>query len=207
MSDILTKAMLAQRVELCREGVMPLIPQLNAAVMTMANATNRNGWDVGSWPEAAHSLDDLNQMIAADARIVVWSGASEVTIFADPEHNQAFRAWHDAVHYDLQAPFTLAGEAAVAFAQVGQIVRRYGADANVIEWSARILSEVIGQAIHEVQVGDFPADQVQFSIEDTPKWFRLANVLVGEFAAEVSLTPPNLRNIAKRLAAEAFGAY
>lgn len=201
------------RVAKCKAGLMPLIPQLNAAVMTMANATNPRGWDAVSWAKAPHSLDDLIVFTDFDkVRMQVWDGASEVTIFGDAEHNQAFRAWHDAVHYDLQAPFTIAGEAAVAFTQVGQLVRRYGADGAVIEWSARLLSEVIGQALHEVQFGDFPADQVQFSIEDTPKWIRLANVLVGAMAEECSQVVQDcydggVKAVAKRLAAEAFGAY
>lgn len=194
-------------------GLMPMIPQLNVAVMVMANATNPQGWNVvAGYADAPHSLDDLNESISRTGKITVWAGGSEETIFGCPEHNYAFRAWHDAVHYDLQAPFTLAGEAATAYLQIGQLVRRYGGDGEVIEWAARLLSEVIGQAMHNIQTGEFPEDQIEFSIKDTPNWLRLANVIVGAFdTLDRPATKEELQAAMKataiRMSAEAFGAF
>jgi len=191
MRPALTYEGLAQagRSVMARAGVMPLCPQLNAAVMTMANATNPGGWEVvQNYDAAPRSLDDLNAMMRS-GRLLVWAGGSEQTIFGCAEHNYAFRAWHDAVHYALQAPFTISGEAAVAYAQIAQLVARYGEDGYVIEWAARILSEVIGQAMYAAQGNDFPADQIAFSMEDTPRWMLLATRLVGHFHEEIKAIP------------------
>ena len=50
---------------------------------------------------------------ASTSGLVVYSGGSDNTIYGDPRVNWAFRAWHDKLHLDLNAPFTLQGETLV----------------------------------------------------------------------------------------------
>lgn len=88
--------------------------------------------------------------------LVVWAGASDGTIYGDRRVNWAFRAWHDSLHLQLGAPFTLEGEKLVAREQARQI----GGD-----FHARvILAEIVGQAEHFAKHGEFPADQLRFML-------------------------------------------
>lgn len=161
-------------------GKEPLDLALNAAVMTLANAANPLGWDViDSYALAPQSLADVNRYVN-NGRMTVWSGYSDNTIYGCTEHNGAFRAWHDAIHYKLQAPFTFGGEAAVVYEQIRQLVDCYGDDDIVIQWCAYMLTEVLGQALFNVQYGEFPIDQREFVITSHHRWLPLARRLVIE---------------------------
>lgn len=104
----------------------------------------------------------LKQSIAS---IVVWSGASDLTVFGDPSVNHAFRAWHDSLHIHMQAPFNLQGETLVAKEQA-RILSTYGDTYGDI-----IMIEVVGQAQYLQETGGFPVDQEAF----TRKQLKLLN--------------------------------
>lgn len=87
-------------------------------------------------------------------KLVVWSGASDRTVYGDARVNHAFRAWHDSLHLKLNAPFTVEGETLVALEQA----RLIGSDA----WAQVMLAEVIGQVGYARSNGAFPVDQVEF---------------------------------------------
>src|SRR6266404_5349587 len=53
---------------------------------------------------APSSLESLKEQSLGS--LVVWSGASEGTIYGDAKVNHAFRAWHDSLHLKLNATFT-----------------------------------------------------------------------------------------------------
>jgi len=89
---------------------------------------------------------------------VVWSGASERTIYADPRVNHAFRAWHDALHLRLGAGFDLEGESRVALEQA-RIVCQYSHT-----WARLVMAEVQDQAEYSIKNGLFVSDQVKFSL-------------------------------------------
>src|SRR5258708_3343095 len=80
----------------------PLSLAFNAEVMTMANKVCPCGYDVD--PDYQPTFEGLNEYIERTGRIMVNSKYSENTIFADAEHNYAFRAWHDWTHWIIQAP-------------------------------------------------------------------------------------------------------
>jgi hypothetical protein len=88
---------------------------------------------------------------------VVWSGASDATIYGAASVNHAFRAWHDSLHLKLNAPFNMHGERIVALEQA----RLIGSDT----YGHLIIAEVIGQAEHYALTGQFPTDQKAFVIE------------------------------------------
>lgn len=90
----------------------------------------------------------------ATDRLVVWAGASDRTIYGSPSMNHMFRAWHDAGHLLLGAPFTLEGEKAVALWQARQL--------NDDTLAEIVLAEVVGQAQFFALQGEFPSDQRQF---------------------------------------------
>lgn len=142
----------------------PLDLAFNAAVMTMANKTCPTGYDVstGDMMPAPTNLYELNEYIADNKRILVNGANSERTIFGDPEHNWAFRAWHDWTHWILQAEFTLDGELAVAHRQCQDIARIFGHSERTDRWHRIIMAEVYGQALYKHLTGEFPRDQIAF---------------------------------------------
>ena len=86
-------------------------------------------------------------------QLVIWSGASDNTIYGDPAINQAFRAWHDSLHIKLNADFTQEGETRVALEQARIIGGSY---------AEIILAEVVGQGLYFNKYGEFPKNQIEF---------------------------------------------
>lgn len=144
----------------------PLSPAFNAAVMTMANRVCPAGYDVSD--DAPASLTELQDRVARTGRINVDRANSDRTIFGDPEHNWAFRAWHDWTHLAISAPFTLDGELAVAHRQIQDMHLAYGHGKQAQEFARLIMSEVYGQALYFRNHGKFPEDQIAF----THDWLR-----------------------------------
>lgn len=130
---------------------------LNAAVLQMASHVLPRGWRVVPDAEAPSTLPALNQEYRSGGSIPRVSGDfCAGTAFGDPEVNIAFRAWHDWTHWRHQTPFTLEGEIATAWLQIGHL-KELGL------WSefkqAVILAEVEDQAKHFATTGTFPQDQ------------------------------------------------
>ncbi len=161
----------------------PLNLGFNVATVSMARAVLPRGWRVEDcYLSAPSNLPELNRAMREEG-MVVWSGGSDETIYADKEVNYAARAWHDAVHWHHQLPFTVAGEAATAYVQIAQLLNRYGHDDEVEEFAALILTEVIGQQIYSIQHGDFPDDQRTFTECNLDCWRGLAGrvcIALGE---------------------------
>ena len=131
----------------------------NHMVMTMANLT-APCWTVSD--DAPETFDELVKVSEQRGQIVVWNGESDNTIFGEPEFNWAFRAWHDSAHIRTGAGFTLDGEKMACEQQIEDMFQRYGKSERTERWAQMIRIEVIGQAVHFEQTGDFPDDQVAF---------------------------------------------
>lgn len=139
--------------------VQPLNREFNIAVHHIANRLNPRGWIVSEGGLA--SLAALTAHMTRWGILLIDSDHSDHTIFADPETNYAFRAWHDWHHWKLQAPFDMAGEIAVANSQAGDLIALYGA-ARSRPWRDLLRAEVVGQAEYEARHGVFPTDQIGF---------------------------------------------
>lgn len=135
----------------------PLDAGFNVAVQTIARRLFPTGYDVAE--EAPATLEQLNAHIAATGRMLVWSGASERTIFDDAETNYAFRAWHDWCHWKGQLPFNEEGERAAYAMQLDHLRTVYG---ERPEWEAILHAEVVGQFDYAAEHGHFPEDQRAF---------------------------------------------
>lgn len=108
--------------------------------------------------KVAYTVADIAPSTFNDLKangLVIWSRASDHTIYEDARVNHAFRAIHDAMHLSLGAEFTLDGEIWVAKEQA----RQAGSDLL----AELILAEVIGQAEYFKQHGVFPSDQKAFT--------------------------------------------
>ena len=109
-----------------------LDPEFDRAILQLTAELLPGGFAVAD--EAPSTLEDLCAWLDSGALLTVWSGASDYTIYGSPEVNAAFRAWHDFVHYQQRSPFTLAGEAAVAWSQAEQLRAAFGAHPNARQW-------------------------------------------------------------------------
>jgi hypothetical protein len=147
----------------------PIDTGLNIAASVIAARLFPMGYDVEP-VGAPESLEGLNTLLgqpgspAPHARMAVWSGGSDATIFASREINYAFRAWHDWTHWRYQLPFTFEGECAAAFVQVAHLWRVYGRNSDTRAQAALLLCEVIGQGAWNEAHGGFLADQVAFTL-------------------------------------------
>lgn len=106
-----------------------------------------------------YRVSDHAPQTFADLRatgLVVWSGASDRTIFGDARVNWAFRALHDALHLKTGIGFTPAEEIYLGRMQASQYS---GLLADLV------YIEVAGQAEHYLKTGQFVADQIKFTWE------------------------------------------
>lgn len=151
----------------------PLYMPLNQCVVGMTARLFPAGYDVGA--EAPDTLEKLRDHVLKTGRMLVWNGASENTIFGDPEINWGFRAWHDHCHlrnregkFDPAAPiehlngFTLNGERVTALEMCSDIRKVYGYGPIAKRMMALVWAEVVGQAMFFERHGRFPQDQVAF---------------------------------------------
>lgn len=128
---------------------------LNQLVLSLAPAHEARAY-------APSTFADLVQC-QHSATLPVWDGASNATIFRDAKVNHAFRAWHDATHIANYRAFDLAGEIQTCADQKAQ-VRLYYPSAPA--WVYRLLDvEISEQAAHFVAHGEFPLDQLAFTLE------------------------------------------
>jgi len=124
-----------------------LIPELNRRILRLAPK-----YEVSE--QAPQTYAELTDAYRKRGIITVWSGASDQTIYGDANVNFAMRAWHDALHIELGADFSLAGETRVALKQAELI-----GDA---ELAKILMAEVLGQVEYYHRHGQFPIDQHAF---------------------------------------------
>lgn len=146
------------------ESAKPVDKALNAAIFRMAHILMPAGYDVSE--QAPNSFEELAAHYKKTKRILVWSGASDNTIFGDEEVNWAFRAWHDWVHLTQNFPFTTAGEAAACHFQIAQLKKVYGDSQETERWAAIIIAEVKEQTEYFEHTGNFVDDQRAFNLHD-----------------------------------------
>ncbi len=86
--------------------------------------------------------------------LVIWSGASDVTIWGDARVNWAFRALHDALHLKTGHNFNPKAEIELGRIQANQYS---GLLADLV------YIETAGQAEHYMRTGQFVTDQIEFT--------------------------------------------
>lgn len=170
----------------------PLNWQFNIAARVLASL-HAPGWIASD--DAPATYDELDVTHSEHGRIVVWTGASESTIFDDAETNWAFRAWHDAAHLRHALPFTIEGETTTAYIQASDLVGEYGDSDDVLEMVALLLCEVIGQVEHVNATGAFPADQCAFARRNWRKFIPEAARVVGTLSVYSSARKREARAI------------
>jgi hypothetical protein len=134
----------------------------NAAVINLAK---RTAGEFRVSADAPQTYEQLIRQIETQGIIAVWNGASEHTIFGDPEVNYAFRAWHDWCHWRGRHFFTPEGERAATLMQCDQLVTLYGDTPRTRYWHRIIEAEIIGQTSYREMYGEFPVDQYAFVVD------------------------------------------
>lgn len=105
--------------------------------------------------DAPQTFEDVARCWAERRTIVVWTGASEKTIWGAPEANWRFRAEHDAAHLATGLGFDHASEIELAYWQAGRVEG---------DWLKRaVLIEVAEGARYHRETGLFVADQIEFA--------------------------------------------
>jgi hypothetical protein len=131
--------------------MQPLSVELNRLILKHAPKYNVSSFVPDSYDLLMRNIGEM----------VVWDGASSNTIYADVNVNYAFRAWHDKLHIDLNADFSIEGESRVAMEQA----RLLKSDSL----GRIIIVEVIDQAKYFNANGFFPVDQVDFVLKQLRK--------------------------------------
>lgn len=139
----------------------PIDRAFNVCVLQMADRLFPTGFDVG--PNAPDTFEALKAHIARTGRMLVWDGASDATIFGDPEVNYAFRAWHDWCHLKADADFSKGGEKAAADVQKRHIRSLYGYGPTADRFCRLVDCEVVAQGEYAAIHGEFPKDQMAFA--------------------------------------------
>lgn len=138
----------------------PLSVRFNVAVNHIANKVLPRGFDV-----AADAPQDFESLIAhykKTGRVLVWNGGSDSTIFACPDANYSFRAWHDSKHITRRLPFTRQGELCAMELQKEDVRRIY--DGGTADYFCTLIdAEIRGQFDYKEKHGGFPLDQSAFT--------------------------------------------
>lgn len=92
--------------------------------------------------------------------LVIWSGASDTTIWTDARVNWAFRALHDNLHLKTGMSFSPQSEIDLGRIQASQY-------AGLM--SDLVYIETAGQAEYFLKTGRFVLDQVEFTISELKK--------------------------------------
>lgn len=159
----------------------PLSPTLNRAVLALAAKHWPHGWETTDEDTQAVVERQMTERCptrkvygclpecwSPAGRFPVYAGASERTIFGDPAVNHAFRAWHDAWHLRLRAPFTPEGEERVYREQHVELVQWWSGDTSnenqklLRDALALLRAEILGQLEHQSAHGAFPVNQRAF---------------------------------------------
>lgn len=140
--------------------VEPVSRAFNCAVLHITSRVLPCGYDVSEI--APQDYDSLVSHYDKTGRVLVWSGASDKTIFGDCEVNYAFRAWHDSKHITGKFPFNWEGETAAMQAQIADVRAIY--DGKTAEYFCDLLTaEIQGQKQYQDARGGFPVDQIGFA--------------------------------------------
>ena len=140
--------------------MQPLDPELNEVVLEMARRLLPKGFEVSD--DAPQTFEELKYRLDAGAPMVVWSGGSTSSIYADPYVNYAFRAWHDWCHWTGGHGFTLAGEHAVYRMMCSHLIQYYGPTLKTRSWCRILRAEILGQLQYFLRCGKYPDDQRAF---------------------------------------------
>lgn len=138
-----------------------LDPAFNQAVLRMASLLMPNGYS--EQPHDDKRAEDVWSRFDSGQPIVP-SNNSQFNIFADPQVNVAFRAWHDWTHWKLKRTFSNVHEGHVNEKQKQDLIKVFGRNPRTLYWCKIIDAENVGQLEYKAKFGQFPHDQYAFDV-------------------------------------------
>lgn len=138
----------------------PLCPKFNQAVVHMANRLLPDGFDVSASAPATYR--SLVNLLDSGQKLVVYDGDTNNGIYADPQVNYCFRAWHDYCHWLGRHDFSLAGEEATWRLMSQQLLSEFGVSRETLGWCQIMEIEVVGQRKFYEKYRTFVLDQSAF---------------------------------------------
>lgn len=124
----------------------PFDPELNAVVRYLCDRMCPQGFDTD--PDAPQTLEGLEAYVQENGRICVWEGDYGDSIFACPETDRCFMAWHDWHHYAGCLTFDRAGETEAWRRHMTDIERLTGktwGDPQFDRWARILHARLVGQ--------------------------------------------------------------
>lgn len=141
-----------------RHGLVPYKASPELEAFLLANAPPHYATDAMIAPS---SLEELRAAYETQgpSGLPVYPLESELSIYSRPEVFRAYRAWHDALHVELDAPFNEDGECMVAM----ETVRLAKAAGLSREDCTALWIEIMGQFDYLQQHGgEWPEHQALF---------------------------------------------
>lgn len=111
---------------------------------------------------AENAPNTEKELFGSCGGLVIWSGASENTIYCDPQVNFAFRALHDTMHLETGLDFSVEQEIELGRIQAAKQSSDLLADL--------IYAEIAGQAEVYKETGAFVENQLDFMLEGLKKY-------------------------------------
>ena len=127
-----------------------------------------HGFDITDDHSKCDTEKKVREYWMQHGRIIVWSGESENTMYANPETNHAFRAWHDWVHVTMNLGHNTEHESLVCRQQQEMVL--FHAHKYVVghdRWTlVKLLEcEIIEQRKYYDRYGHYVPNQREFTKE------------------------------------------
>jgi len=116
--------------------------------------------EVADAPETLQSIREAFLKARKDRQAFpVYSGASDKTVYLNPEGNWAFRFWHDILHVIHASDTKFEDEVKLGYLHVQAVEKEFGKgslEARIMGW------DTVGQSAYHAILGNFPEDQAGF---------------------------------------------
>ncbi len=134
-------------------------------MLTQAQLNHVNGLILKQASKLSYTVASVapqtENVLFSSTSLVVWSGASDSTIYQDASVNWAFRALHDDLHLKTGLGFTVDEEIEMGRIQASQYESDFMREL--------IYCEVALQATHFRDTGTFVSNQVEFTVKHLQK--------------------------------------
>lgn len=114
---------------------------------------------VENYKSMSEYYKEMKKSFDETGHVIIWTGASDNTIFGEPHINHIFRAWHDMTHYYYNQPFNFGGESTVATIQCSELPTDWIFERELIT------AEVLGQNQYYRIHREYVVDQRQFAYD------------------------------------------
>ena len=155
----LSTALPSQKMDSKEFSIVCAVLSRKVESIALAKLVSHGYYGIDCSIDAPNTFDALCVAYANKGKLFpVYSEGNDQTIYSTPVVNMLARAWHDLIHIELNAEFTLAGESLVADQQSNN-------DIFTTLEKEILLHEVVSQVKYNIKNGFFPVNQKQFVLD------------------------------------------